>query len=132
MYDAACASDPINNAYCYINAIANTTPADLFLYQLPLGITLPKTTTGLSCSPCSRSVLNIYADALNDKSTSDDLTGLKSTYENSVKVVDAACGDDFARAGIVSGGVFVSRSPSEAALVSVFVVVALGFWTLVI
>jgi len=130
MYDAACTSDPVSNAYCYIDAAANTTPADLFLYQLPLGITLPKTTTGLTCSPCSKSILNIYASALSDKSAADDLTGLKTTYESSVKIVDAACGGNFARLGVVSGALAVA-SLSSYGLMSLLAMV-LGTWTLVI
>lgn len=133
MYDAACSSDPISNSYCYIDAAANTSPADLYLYQLPLGINLPKTATGLTCSPCSKSILNIYSTALEDKSTADDLTGLKATYEISAKMVDAACGGNFAMLGVVSGALAVklSSSSSSFGLMSIFVIV-LGIWTLVI
>jgi len=129
MYDAACATDPISNTYCYINAAANTSPADLYLYQLPLGIGLPKAAKGLTCSPCSKTVLNIYASALDDKETADDLTGLKDTYETSVKMVDVACGGSFARTGIVSGAL-ATRLSSYGPMG--MLVVVLGIWTLVI
>ncbi|KXN89351.1 hypothetical protein AN958_05849 [Leucoagaricus sp. SymC.cos] len=110
MYDVACSSDPTSNTYCYINAVANTSPADLFLYQLPLGISVPSDTSNFSCSPCSRTLLGTYADALSNKTLEEDLTSLKQSYESSVQVVGTTCGADFARSGITNSAFASSLS----------------------
>jgi hypothetical protein len=60
MRTAACLPDPTTNAFCYIDALAATTPADLYFFGLPLGTPVPNTTKP-SCSPCVKSVLAVYA-----------------------------------------------------------------------
>lgn len=127
MYDAACMQDPLSNSYCYINAIAKAKPADSYLYQLPFGINLSKTVTGLTCSPCSKSLLNLYASALGNDSVADNLTGLKDAYEPSVQIVNAACGSDFAKSGLVNGAVSARLSCSFGGIIAA----ALGIWTLI-
>lgn len=128
MYDAACMQNPTANTYCYMDAVAEPDPADLYLYQLPLGMSLPHGATGLTCSPCSKSVLGLYASALGNESLADDLTGLKDTYESSVKLVNAVCGADFAKVGVVNGVATITPSCGPMSIVAV----ALGIWTLVI
>ena len=95
MHDTACLPDPTTNAYCYLSAVQNTNPSDLYFYSLPLGIPLPSTATP-SCSACSKSVMGIYATALEDPSQSKLLTGLKSSYKASAQVAAQFCGSSFA------------------------------------
>ena len=99
MHDAACLADPTTNAYCYLSAVQNPNPSDLYFYSLPLGIPLPTTATP-TCSACSKSLMGIYATALQDPSQAKLLTGLKSAYEVSVQIAAQFCGSTFALTSI--------------------------------
>ncbi|KAF4618585.1 hypothetical protein D9613_010091 [Agrocybe pediades] len=103
MHDAACLTSPGTNSYCYVNAVRNSNPADLYYYQLPLGIGIPKVSTSLTCSQCSVSVMRVYASALTDLSTAPLLTGLKSTYDDAASYSAQVCGANFAQASFSSG-----------------------------
>lgn len=129
LYEAACAPDPQSNTYCYIDAVANASPADLYLYQLPLGIPLPDDARNFSCSTCSKGLLNTYVTALSNQTLSEGLTGLKATYEASMPIVNSACGATFAKTGVTSGTP-ASRLPSD--LVFAFTLLnIIGVWTLI-
>lgn len=95
MHDAACLVDPTTNAYCYLSAVQNTNPSDLYFYSLPLGIPLPNSSKP-SCSACSKNVMGVYAAALQAPSQAKLLTGLKSTYDVSAQVAAQFCGSAFA------------------------------------
>jgi hypothetical protein len=95
MHDAACLADPTTNAYCYLSAAHNTNPSDLYFYSLPLGMPLPSSSTP-SCSACSKSVMGIYATALQDRSQATLLTALKSVYQASAEFAVGLCGAPFA------------------------------------
>ena len=99
MHDTACLADPTTNAYCYLSAVRNTNPSDLYFYSLPLGIPLPSTATP-SCSACSKSVMGIYATALQDPSQATLLTGLRSSYKASAQIAAQFCGSAFALTSI--------------------------------
>lgn len=102
MHDAACLVDPTTNAYCYLSAVQNTNPSDLYFYSLPLGIPLPNTSKP-SCSACSKSVMGVYAIALQDPTEARQLIGLRSSYEVSVQVAAQFCGSAFALSPISAG-----------------------------
>jgi hypothetical protein len=127
MYDAACMPDPVTNTYCYVDAAAEPTPGDLYIYQLPLGISLPEETTNLTCSSCSKSVLALYANALTNKTVENGLTGLKGTYESSAQIANNICGADYAKIGIVNGALGLTGGLGSAIVVTVVLV-----WTLVL
>lgn len=101
MYNAGCLSDPTTNVYCYTSAIANSNPADLYTYQLPGGLPLPKSVTP-SCSACSKSLLSVYADALENNQSG--LDGLKETYANAEQRTEGVCGQGFARTTALNSG----------------------------
>lgn len=119
-------SNPSTNSYCYIEALAKSGSPDLYLYQLPHGISLPPNTTGLTCSPCSKSVLNLYSDALSNGTTAADLKGLKQTYDGAVEQVNQECGNSFA---VIPNSAVPAAS--SYGLVNVFAVV-LGIYLLLI
>ena len=110
MHDVACLADPTTNAYCYLNAVRNTNPSDLYFYSLPLGIPLPDTATP-SCSACSKSVMGIYSNALQDPTQAKLLTGLKSSYKASAQIAAQYCGSAFALTSI-SAAMSLYRSSS--------------------
>ena len=127
MRDAACLADPASNAFCFIDAVRNTDPTDMYFYQLPLGIALPLNANPL-CSSCTGSILGIYAQALHDPSQADSLGALKKTYEPAAAVAIKSCGASYATA-IANGGAVALRRKSSAWLITL--VLALGYTLLV-
>jgi len=113
MHDVACLGDPTTGTYCYLNAVRNSNPSDSYYYQLPLGISLPKVSTP-TCSACSKSVMAIYATALQDAVTGPLLTGLKATYDTSAALSVQLCGAGFAQTALVSAAISLLRNPSWA------------------
>jgi len=85
--NAACLPDPQTNAYCYIEAVQNSNPSDVYFYQLPLGIALPENSTP-SCSTCTQSVMALFGQMTN-------LTALQATYKDAVQRADATCGQSY-------------------------------------
>ncbi|KAF9450319.1 hypothetical protein P691DRAFT_810634 [Macrolepiota fuliginosa MF-IS2] len=127
MYNTACLSDPTTNTYCYIDAAASPNPADLYLYQLPFGTSVPPNTTGFTCSSCSKSILGSYAAALDNNTIAADLTGLKTAYGPSVQIVDAVCGNQFAKSGAVNSATSVHFSYGFSGIL----VAVLALWSLI-
>ena len=102
MRSAGCLSDQPTNSYCFVEAAHSTNPSDLFYYQLPLGISLPNNTTP-SCSSCAKSLLSLYAQALQSASKGT-LADLQKTYLSGEEVAVAQCGAGYAEASAVTGG----------------------------
>jgi hypothetical protein len=111
MRDTACLPDPATNIFCFLNAVRNSDPTDLYFYQLPLGIALPLTANPL-CSPCTGSVLGLYAQALLDPTQADSLAALKKTYKPAAALAIKSCGSTYATA-IANGGVVTLRPKSS-------------------
>lgn len=106
MRETGCLVDQVSGAYCYVEAAHASSPADLYLYQLPLGLSLPNSTgsggTGeASCSACGKSLMGLYAGNL--EGGSGALEGLRETYGEAEGVVSGACGSGYATA-VASGG----------------------------
>ncbi|KAL5522573.1 hypothetical protein ACEPAG_8590 [Sanghuangporus baumii] len=99
---AACLVNQQSNTYCYASAAHDASPADLYLFQLPLGIGFPGATTQPSCSTCAKSVLALYADALRGGNSS--ARGLEGTYEPAASQAESVCGTGFASVGVATGG----------------------------
>ncbi|TFK67343.1 hypothetical protein BDN72DRAFT_105336 [Pluteus cervinus] len=102
MYNTGCLTDPTTSSYCFVNAVHSSSPSDFYYYQLPLGISVPKKTIP-SCSACTRSVLSVYAAALQNGSSSDQLDQLKDTYNDAASAAVQACGADYAQSNLVNG-----------------------------
>jgi hypothetical protein len=101
MFDAGCLSDPTTNSYCYVSAVANSNPSDVYFYNLPLGFNLPNSTAS-TCSACTKSLLGLYAAGLGS-STGSTLTGLRKTYQNAVGVAQSQCGQAYAHMADTAG-----------------------------
>lgn len=90
------------DAYCFADAVTNTsTPANAYVYFLPLNMTLPRTAAP-ACSRCLRDTMGIYqaASALRSLAIAD-------TYEGAARRVNEVCGGDFVNATLpeaVEGG----------------------------
>ncbi|KAG6837105.1 hypothetical protein H0H93_014709 [Arthromyces matolae] len=102
MREAACLTDPTANTYCYLNAVRESNPSDLYFYTLYQGIPLPNSTTP-SCSACGRSLLSTYAQALSNTTQSSLLTGLQKTYDSAAKMATSQCGTGYAETSASNG-----------------------------
>lgn len=126
MYTAACLTDPTTDTYCYVNAVHNSDPSDLYFYELPLGINVPNSSTP-SCSACTKSLMTVYADGLDNSSTSGLLDDLRKTYPPAQELATGNCGSDYARtvAAVASGALIL-----RAGATGVLAISALTAWTL--
>ncbi|EJC97762.1 uncharacterized protein FOMMEDRAFT_98111 [Fomitiporia mediterranea MF3/22] len=107
--NGSCLVNQASNTYCYAAAAHSSSPADLYLYQLPLGVPFPVNTTSPSCSTCAKTLLGLYADALQGSDGSSDgsgdggsVDGLKATYEDAANQAETACGTGYALVGLAS------------------------------
>ena len=123
MRDTGCLSDPTTNTFCYLNAVRNANPSDLYFYQLPLGIGLPNTSTPL-CSACTRSIMGFYAHALKDSEQAKSLTELKTTYGPAASLAVKHCGASYAE--IISNRAAASR-PQSSLILALSTVVLLAW-----
>ncbi|KAF8637903.1 hypothetical protein AX17_002526 [Amanita inopinata Kibby_2008] len=95
MYEAACHTDPSTNVYCYVDAVHNSNPSDLYLYQMPIGIAYPNNTKP-TCSSCSKDLVRLYVSALQDPNQAASLKALSSNYGSGARVLETQCGETFA------------------------------------
>ena len=94
---AGCLIDQRANTYCYLDAVHASSPADLYLYQLPLATPMPQGVTP-SCSACAGSVLGVYFAALQDNAAGNESArGLQSTYESAASNASSTCGTGYAQ-----------------------------------
>ncbi|EJF59743.1 hypothetical protein BD309DRAFT_876085 [Dichomitus squalens] len=88
MREAACQVNAQTDTYCYVEAAQSTHPADLYLYELPLGLALPNNTVP-SCTTCVKNLMGTFdQDGAN-------VTRLKSTYGPAAATINNACGASF-------------------------------------
>lgn len=121
MRDTACLVDQSTNSYCYVEAVRNTNPSDLYFYQLPLGTKLPADTKP-SCSACTKSVMQLYSQA-------QSLMGLQTTYNAAASLADTACGAGYVQEATITGGATALPLAGRWTLVLVPLVVAVvGWW----
>ncbi|ORY32781.1 hypothetical protein BCR39DRAFT_521504 [Naematelia encephala] len=89
MREAAGLVSQESGKYCYLEAVSNQTPDDLYLWSVPAGIPLPSTTTP-TCSKCSEQLLNLYMLNLASNSTMN-----ATIINNAVNTVNSKCGSAF-------------------------------------
>lgn len=113
MRQAACSVDPVANVYCYIEAVASSDPSSYYFYQLPLGQTVPKITSG-ACNSCTKSLMSMYLAALSSANATS-LTGLQATYGDAANKLNSVCGSSYAQSTSVAS----SSAPPSVKLTSV-------------
>jgi hypothetical protein len=101
MRNATCQVDQDTNSYCLVDAVAATSPADLYFYLLPYGNALPNDTVP-SCSPCIKNVLSIYAQAVSGPTGSQHSSDASSipldqTYPVAAQIAVEHCGAVYAQ-----------------------------------
>ena len=131
VYTVGCLSDSTTNSYCYLSAVHNPNPSDLYFYGLPLGMPLPPKSVPV-CSLCTGSTMQHYAAALQDPSQTSILVGLHQTYEAAAALADKQCGAAYAQAGVVAtatAGASVRMAEKTTGLVAVAAVLVV--WTVI-
>ncbi|TVY46708.1 hypothetical protein LOCC1_G004664, partial [Lachnellula occidentalis] len=97
MYQASCLRNPSSNAYCFAEAITNTSnPSDSFIYHLPLNVTLPGGSMP-TCDDCLQQVMGVFEAA-----SSDRAGALASDYVGAATQVNAICGPTFVNASLAA------------------------------
>ncbi|KAF9269896.1 hypothetical protein L218DRAFT_952093 [Marasmius fiardii PR-910] len=134
-----CLTDPASNTYCYVSAVRNTNPADVYLYGLGLGTQFPDMgKANPTCSACSRQILGIYGGAAANGTGSDKallgkmaLDDLEATYPPAARIWANACGDTFAQTTISAqdNGAGI-RNPISQLAVSILSLVMAAIWLL--
>lgn len=90
MRQAGCLVNQRSNAYCFVEAVASTSPSDTYFYALPLGTPVPQKSTP-SCSACIKSLMALYANHATDSTLS-----LSKVYPPAQKLAASSCGADYA------------------------------------
>jgi hypothetical protein len=109
MRKVGCELDQSNSAYCYISAVVNSNPSDLYYYQLPFGLSLPNNTSP-SCSACTKTIMGHYLAAIvgTDPDTTDPdvRASLSKTYGSASGLSVKVCGSDYVQTTTaISGGI---------------------------
>ncbi|KIJ36352.1 hypothetical protein M422DRAFT_782267 [Sphaerobolus stellatus SS14] len=138
MRTAACLEDVSSQRYCYVEALAASTPQDVYFWALPLGTDIPSGVKP-TCGACVQSVLAVYSlyvdsttksgasaipsgGQMSGNSTADavqhtPLPALSKTYPDAARLAVQQCGGTFANVGLASNG--ASDMPFVWALLSV-------------
>ncbi|TVY21841.1 hypothetical protein LARI1_G000223 [Lachnellula arida] len=97
MYQASCLRNPSTNAYCFADAITNSSnPSDSFIYHLPLNVTLPGGSMP-TCNNCLQQAMAVFEVA-----SSDRTSALASDYVSAASQVNAICGPTFVNASLAT------------------------------
>ncbi|KAM3467538.1 hypothetical protein NHJ6243_000159 [Beauveria neobassiana] len=122
---ATCLQDPATQNYCFASAVTNiTNPSDIFLYSMPLGLSLPGASTP-SCGVCTTQTMAVFHAATGDRG--QQITG---TYRDAARQVNAICGPGFVndtatsaagRAGAAAGDATTMLAVAFASLLSLVV-----------
>ncbi|GAW04897.1 hypothetical protein LENED_006716 [Lentinula edodes] len=91
---AGCLNDPSTDSYCYVKAVHNTNPSDLYFYSLVSGVSISNSTT-LTCSTCTKSLMSLYVNALNVNAS--QLMELASVYASAEALASSSCGSSYAQ-----------------------------------
>ncbi|KAG8758711.1 hypothetical protein FRC14_007555 [Serendipita sp. 396] len=141
--DVGCLRNLRSDTFCYVDSLVASPPADIYLYQLPLGTPLPGSSSSSSansaqstsaadgggsgvnvkpsCSSCSQSVMNIYAQYAGNSSLL-----ISQTYPGAQRAVEAACGSGYASAVNAAVGNIPSKSGIQLVFMT-FLLLFVGF-----
>ncbi|KAJ9137258.1 C6 zinc finger domain containing protein [Pleurostoma richardsiae] len=128
LYSATCLKDSDTSLYCFANAVTNlTTPSNVYIYYLPLNISLPGSSIP-SCSSCLEQTMAIYQAA-----TADRKEAIFNTYESAAQQINTLCGPSFVNGTLAaeavqnSGFSSLAEGPPSLLLLSPLVVMALNW-----
>jgi len=129
--NAGCQSNPATNVYCYIQAVTQSDPSDMYFYQVQFGADIPNSTKP-SCSSCTKSLMNLYVSAISGQEGPGGAnvpSAFAPAYAHAARIAADACGDDFVQTIAIDG----SGSPeSSLSLSSLWFSLLIGCILLVI
>jgi hypothetical protein len=107
LYGATCLKDPGSAAYCFASAVTNfTTVSNVYLYYLPLNISLPGSSTP-SCSWCVANTMGIFQSAASNRALP-----IANTYVSAAQQVNTICGPNFVNSTLPNAVVASGGRPS--------------------
>ncbi|KAF8605129.1 hypothetical protein BDV93DRAFT_522001 [Ceratobasidium sp. AG-I] len=126
MRQAGCLVNQRSNAYCFVEAVASTSPSDTYFYALPIGTPVPQKSTP-SCSACIKSVMALYASYATDGNLP-----LSKVYAPAQKLTADTCGKDYAQAIAASAASrkVVGAFSSSWSLLGTSIGLIFGIWSL--
>ncbi|KZV99442.1 hypothetical protein EXIGLDRAFT_605737 [Exidia glandulosa HHB12029] len=111
--EAGCIVNPRSNSYCYLEALASSSPNDVYMYNLPLGVGLPDSEGAEpSCSRCGQAVMGVMQSWAGNGSLP-----ISKTYPDAQNRTDGRCGADYALPAVITSGA-AARGVSVALLVA--------------
>ena len=91
LYQASCLKDS-SRKYCYANAVTNiSSPADSYVYYLPLGMPLPGGSQ-LTCSECLKTTMGFFNEVAGNKSQP-----ISAPYKEAAMMINMGCGPSFVK-----------------------------------
>lgn len=128
LYSASCLQDAETSAYCFANAVTNSSAiADVYLYYLPLNISYPNSTTP-DCNQCTQHMMGFFQAATADRSSA-----IANTYTKAANAVNAQCGSGYVNATLPEAVISNFAGPTQPApslLLFSLLIVALSQWLL--
>jgi hypothetical protein len=90
LYTASCLRNPSTSAYCYAEAVTNTSsPTDPYIYYLPLNVSLPGGGAP-TCNTCLVDTMAVFEQA-----TSNRGSAIAHDYSAAAQQIDLHCGPSF-------------------------------------
>lgn len=90
LYTASCLRNPATDAYCFADAITNTSsPTDSYIYYLPLNISLPGGTQP-TCNQCLQDTMGVF-----ETEASNTSSALHFDYQTAAMQVNVNCGPGY-------------------------------------
>ena len=109
LYTASCLRNPTTSAYCFADAITNTSsPTDSYIYFLPLNVSLVGGSQP-TCDACLKNTMAVFEAA-----TSDRTSALASDYVSAAMQVNVNCGPGFANASLAAAVTTSSSARSHS------------------
>lgn len=116
--------------YCYVSAASASaeSPADSYIYSLPLGVPLPGADRP-TCSPCLQQTMGFFATAAQNLSSP-----LSTDYDAAALQVNQGCGPNWVNSSVtpIKGSADTSAATAQTVQLGTVVVsvVAAGWWLL--
>ncbi|CAD6456719.1 5f493113-6eb7-49fd-9771-bfc1267d449f [Sclerotinia trifoliorum] len=129
LYTASCLKDPINGAYCYAQAVTNTSsPTDSYIYYLPVNVSLPGGSQP-TCNSCLKNTMAIFEQAGAVRSSA-----IAGTYEQAAGMINVQCGPGFVNASLPAAAVVTGTATSAVIRSGAIegIVGLLMFWIMVL
>ncbi|TGO10701.1 hypothetical protein BPAE_0998g00010 [Botrytis paeoniae] len=108
LYTASCLKDPSNGAYCYAQAVTNSSsPTDSYIYYLPLNTSLPGGSQP-TCNQCLKNTMAIFESAGAVRTSA-----IAGTYAQAAGMVNVQCGPGFVNASLPAAAVVTGGAGSR-------------------